>query len=172
MARIDLHQLDEFNNQFVTNVEHGDVPVWDANTNNGEFKPVPFQGVFGTEFYTYYDDTEVSTTSDVYQDYFDITTPSLPAGDYLLLVQVVWRTSNARSLLELRLLKDTVELFDIHQVESSASTDVLVRKYVNGEGVFTQASDGTVQFQLQYRRQSAVGSLYVFSAYLRLFRIS
>jgi len=119
-----------------------------------------------------FSDTYITTTSGVPQTYMTFDTPSLPVGNYMLFVQMVWRTSNASSLLDMTLLRDGVDMFPEHQVESSASTRSEVRKYVNGEGLFNVAVEGPVNFDLQFFREGATGYIHIFTGYVRWFRVS
>jgi len=168
MSRISLDQLDEFNNVIET-IQDGEPIKWDATAENF----VPYQPrVFGENFGYEFTDVDVSTNLTLFQNYMDIDTPILPPGIYLFFVQVSWRTANAQSLLELTVLRDGVDMFTEHQVESSASTKSEVRKYVNGEGLFTVSTEGPVNFKLEYKRVGATGSIYLFSGYMRWFRIA
>ena len=168
MSRISLDQLDEFQG-FLESVQDQQIIKWDETAEN--FVPVDHP-VFGNNFGYEFTDVDVSTNLIAFQTYMDITTPVLPAGTYLFFVQVAWRTANAQSLLELTVLQDGVDMFSEHQVESSASTRDEVRKYVNGEGLFVVSADAAVNFKLQYKRVGAVGTIYLFSGYMRWFRIS
>jgi len=172
MSRIDLYQLDEFNNDFVVNKGFRSVPMWDTASN--QFTPVYLGKAqsFGEEFQYVQTTVDVETTSTQAETYIDWNTAPLPAGTYLVLAQVCWRTSNNSTLLAMDLLRDGVSLFDHPQVEASGSNSNLVRSYVSGEGLFTVVTHGPVNFKLTYRREGATGTVYLFNGYIRIYRVS
>lgn len=174
MARIDLHQLDEFNNQFVQAVQDGDVPAWDADTNNGEFVPRYLGQAqrFGENFQFQLNTTDIESSLTTFQDYIDWTTTSLPVGTYQLFVQVAWDTNNTNALLELQVLQDGVNIFPDNQVSASASTKPEVREYVLGIGQVQVTTEGPIRLQLQYKRSGSNGKLKIFNGYMQLYRIS
>lgn len=172
MARIDLYQLDEFDQDFAPNKVARSVPMWDSV--NNQFTPAYLSKSqhFGEEFQYTHTTTDVETTTTTPAIYLEWNTASLPIGTYLLFVQVSWRTSNNSTLLAMDLLKDGVSLFDHPQVASVGSNNNDVRAYVNGEGIFTVTTPGVVNFKINYSRKGATGTVYIFSGYIRIFRIS
>ena len=172
MAKIDLYQLDDFNDDFAPNRVDRSIPMWDGQ--NNQFTPKYFGKAphFGEEFQYFQTTDDVSTNGKEPQTYFSWNTSVLPVGMYVVFTQICWRTSNVSSLLILDLLKNDVSLFDHPQVESVSSNNNSVRSYVNGEGLFEVTTPAVVNFKVKHAREGSSGTVYLYNGYIRVFRIS
>lgn len=172
MSRIDLYQLDDFNEDFAPNRFDMAVPVWDET--GGQFKPVRFpkSPFFGDEYQFTASQTDVATSSTVPQIYLNWNTTVLPAGQYELFVQICWSTRNVTSSLEMDLLRNDVSLFDDKQNDSTANNSPEARSYVNGLAIIEVAAPASLNLKLTYRRLGSTQTVYIWNGLIRLFRIS
>lgn len=105
MSRIDLYQLDDFNDDFAPNKVDGSVPVWDGV--NSRFKPLPYPtGVFGTEFQKFESQGLTVTSSTSFINKISGTTSVLPVGTYRAVISFNWNSSSISDNIFVRFLFD------------------------------------------------------------------
>lgn len=106
MARIDLYQLDDFNDNFAPNKRNGDVAMWSTTSN--EFVPI---ARFGNHYYRNRKDTPFSTSSTGFQIAHEYETPNVvPVGLYHVYWYGLLQTGNNQATIEAEVRENNVRL--------------------------------------------------------------
>lgn len=169
MARIDLHQLDDFAVDFAPNKVGGSIPVWDGV--NEQFTPLPYS-VFGQNHE--YDDyvATASTSSAVFQTYRTWDTSVIPVGVYRVFAAAVITTNSPTVYLELEVTADAVNVFplNVYMGSGNATGQEPITRYA----YLTVTSPKSVQFITKYRRATGGGgnSVTIYNMLLSLYRVS
>ena len=136
-------------------------------------EPLP---VFGQNYQKAERTDEQSTGSTTFQNYLTLTTPSIPAGEYIVNWFMVTRRSNTGADFSARVqVDDTIDLVDPAnggsiQVEHKDS-GTNQRVPYSSHNTFTTLSAGTHTIDIDYREQGG-GTSYVFHAVLTMWRVA
>lgn len=177
MARIDLYQLDEFNDDFSPNVVGGDIPVWDAITNNGQFTPKNIWEIIFGQYYYHYKGTNVTSTnspSPAFTLHETYTTPdTLPAGTYRIACFFVFSTANTQSAVEAYLTANGTNLCDQNFIEAGSIAADGTRQIAGSTFFFhTLASPAALTVNLYVARAGSPGQVTAYGNNLEIMRIS
>jgi len=155
MAKIDLYQLDEFDQDFAVNKVDGSVPVWDGT--NSQFTP---STSMPPKVLSHNEPTDVSTTGTTFLTQHSYTFASLPAGTYKLSWMFTFRTSKENTMLEVRVRAGGVDLYPINFYESNMNEQVDFRGIRTAWQYYVHAG-GNLTMTLELRRQQQSGTVYV-----------
>jgi hypothetical protein len=164
MSRIDLYQLDEFNNDFAPNKLDGDVPMWDGA--NSQFKPVVR---FGNSYLSTCVETPISTSSTTFQQAAVLTTPVLPIGTYAIFFCGLIQTGNTSASIELRIRENELSLLPVNIQVSTTNASEAAPVTCMCEKEITTAR--ALSLDVFFRRQGANQPVTVLGSRFVVYRV-
>jgi hypothetical protein len=165
MSRIDLYQLDDFNENFAPNRKHGDIPMWDDT--NGEFVPIVR---FGNNFFSECVDTPISTSGTQFITAISATTPEVPIGKYSVTYCGLVGLSGGNARMEIRPLENNQSLLPVNLQVAAASTDEVWP--INCLCEVDVVAPRPISVVVSFRRQGANQTVTVYASRVRVYRIA
>lgn len=156
--------------------DEGVVVVWDGSEWGGAFDG-GVSSVFGTQFQTASSVAISTTTSTQWQTKVSLTTGTLEAGNYILLVSYGWSLDSTSSDFEARVLQGDTEIGQHHVQEpkdssgSFGSTGTDQRHYASRHFVLSLDED-SYTYYLQHRTSQAGSESSIWDATMSLWRVS
>ncbi len=134
--------------------------------------------VVDTRFEHIFDDTETTTTSTVFQNYFTLTTPATnEAGTYKIVISYIWNHDSTTSDFEGRVVLDgdTANPITFHKQEpkDSAGGDPsgTTQRYGYTQVVEVIVAAGSHTYDFEFRTDNGANESTVFQAFLYSKRI-
>jgi hypothetical protein len=167
MSRIDLFQLDEFNDDFAVNRVADSVPVWDGP--NNRFKPLPYPTGFSPVFYRNENAVSSGTSSTTFVSRHTYTSPSVPAGTYKITYGVIFKTPSASAYLVVNTKENSVDLHtpDFQETTAAAAANA----WRTWTAVVTVATARALSFNMTYRRQGGSGTVTIDRSFFVIERV-
>jgi len=168
-GRIRFEQIDGLMTDTQSLANKGDGLYYDEV--NEEFVPgvPPSKPLYGQHYQYKTKNVDASTSSVIYEDYLTMDTPVLPAGKYMLEAQYIWRTAGSNTFMSSALSIDGAS--NETHVDSSSKNNVIQRAVTTGffEVEFPTAMAHT--FIIQYKSEGAPGTVYLYSASIKIIRV-
>lgn len=171
MSRISLDQLDDFSPTFLEDVQDGQYPRW--NGSNGDFEPatLPSGVVFGSEYVFDKELGNTVTSSTSWKNHHTFTTPSLPAGKYMIQWLITWNTKKKDTHIEFRIRANGDALEDEFTEVSPPDNYSYFRNKLTAFAEYTLAADGTITFTIDIRRQGTNKKVYAYDSSVMIYRV-
>lgn len=175
MARIDLYQLDEFDNDFAPNKANLDLPMWDGANNQFTPKNI-WEILFGNYYYRYKGTnvTQTNTTSPNFTLHETYTTPvSLVPGTYRIACFFVFSTASTQSAVEAYITANGTNLCDQNFVEAGSIAGDGTRQIAGSTFFYyTLATSTPLTLGLYIARAGNPGNVTAYGANFEIMRIS
>lgn len=161
-----------------TNTPSGESPAVDDSSNllattswtQGEITDAIDTIVFGDEYDLQKSDAQASDTTGTYQTKASFVTAALPAGTYRVSCYYRHSSSNANNDMQVRLRLDgTTNIFERLYATGSSNISVENQKTHINEVVLTA---GAHTFNLDFRKNSGAGTVYVQEATFEILRVA
>jgi len=165
MAKIDFDQLDDFD---LTGIVQDDIIKYNASTENLEPAKLP---VYGTQYNYAEKETATATSSTTFQLHQSFTTPSVPAGTYLIMWNFTYGIEDvANPKMEVRVRANGTDLmtnnFDVlnNNANDNKIKSMSMRQFVRG-------TPGTINVTLELRRQDSNKVVTMYDSRITLIRV-
>jgi len=165
MALIDYDQLDDFN---LDNIENKDILQYNSATQDMEPAKLP---VYGTQYNYAEKETATETSSTSFQLHQSFTTPSVPAGTYLIMWNFTYGIEDvANPKMEVRVRANGTDLmtnnFDVlnDNANDNKIKSMSMRQFVRG-------TPGTINVTLELRRQDSSKVVTMYDSRITLIRV-
>lgn len=126
--------------------------------------------VFGTQFVTANDETTSSTTSTTFQTKLTLTTPSVPAGTYIIQWTYYWAYSSAANSFEGRILRDGSVVEALHRQEPQDTS--LTQAHAHTKFDVMVLTAGVHTFDLQYRNSGGGNTAQIQHVHMLFYRLA